>query len=142
MTAAEWRIVRFTAGIGCVEHGVDFAVWRGAGVASCAAPPALGKTLVEMCAAFPLVLPPAVTGLVLLELCGRRGPAGHFFHSEFPIDIVFIWRAIALALAVISFPRLVWTARPAIELIKVPRIHLIPLPFGNRADPKSKIQRP
>jgi molybdate transport system permease protein len=51
----------------------------------------------------------------LLKLCGRRGPVGHFLYSEFHFDIVFTWRAVALALAVMSFPLLVWTARSAIE---------------------------
>jgi len=74
-----------------------------------------GKTLVETFVAFPLVLPPVLTGLVLLKLCGRRGPVGHFLYSEFHFDIVFTWRAVALALAVMSFPLLVWTARSAIE---------------------------
>ena len=57
----------------------------------------------------------AATGLVLLKLFGRRGPIGHWLFSHFGIDIVFTWRGVVLALAVMSFPLLVWTARSAIE---------------------------
>jgi molybdate transport system permease protein len=74
-----------------------------------------GKALVETFVAMPLVLPPVVTGLILLKLFGRRGPIGHWLYSEFHFDIVFTWRAVTLALAVMSFPLLVWTARSAIE---------------------------
>jgi molybdate transport system permease protein len=74
-----------------------------------------GKSVVETFVALPLVLPPVVTGLVLLRLFGRRGPIGHWLYSHLSLDIVFTWRAVMLALAVMSFPLLVRAARSAIE---------------------------
>jgi molybdate transport system permease protein len=74
-----------------------------------------GKILVETVVALPLVLPPVATGLVLLRLFGRRGLAGHWFERVFGTEIVFTWRAVVIATAVMSFPLLVRTARLALE---------------------------
>ena len=74
-----------------------------------------GKSLVETLVALPLVLPPVVTGLVLLKLFGRRGLLGAWLWGHLGMEVVFTWRAVALALGVLSFPLLVRTARAAIE---------------------------
>jgi molybdate transport system permease protein len=74
-----------------------------------------GKALVETLVTLPLVLPPVVTGLVLLKLFGRRGPVGHWLHEWFGMDVVFTWKAVVLALAVMSLPLLVRAARVAFE---------------------------
>lgn len=74
-----------------------------------------GKTLVETFVALPLVLPPVVTGLVLLRLFGRRGPLGAWLDHTFQTDVVFTWKAVILALSVMSLPLLVRNARAAIE---------------------------
>ena len=114
MNSAEWQIILFTAAMAVLSTalilppGVALAwvlarrQWR-------------GKSLVETIVALPLVLPPVVTGLILLKLLGRRGPIGHWLYSQFHFDLVFTWRAVALALAVMSFPLLVRTVRSAIE---------------------------
>jgi molybdate transport system permease protein len=73
-----------------------------------------GKTLVETFVALPLVLPPVVTGLVLLRLFGRYGPLGAWL-DQTQIDVVFTWKAVILALSVMSLPLLVRNARAAIE---------------------------
>jgi molybdate transport system permease protein len=78
-----------------------------------------GKSLIETAAALPLVLPPVATGLILLELFGRRGPAGRLLHDLWGVDIVFTWRAVVLAMAVMSFPLLVRSARVAFEGVPV-----------------------
>lgn len=70
-----------------------------------------GKLLVETLVTLPLVLPPVATGLVLLKMFGRRGPIGHFLSQHFDVDVVFTWRAVVLAAAVMSFPLLVRSAR-------------------------------
>jgi molybdate transport system permease protein len=114
MTAAEWQIVAFTVEMAVLSTALILPA--GVGVAWCLARLRWrGKALVETLVAMPLVLPPVVSGLILLKLFGRRGPIGHWLYSEFHFDIVFTWRAVALALAVMSFPLLVWTARSAIE---------------------------
>ena len=74
-----------------------------------------GKTFVETFASLPLVLPPVVTGLVLLQLFGKYGPLGRWLHAGFGIEVVFTWKAVVLALGTMSFPLLVRAARTAIE---------------------------
>lgn len=113
MTAADWQVVVFTL--------------RMAGLATLLIlPPGLlvawalarfqwpGKSLVETLVALPLVMPPVATGLILLQAFGRRGPIGRFLH-EMGFEVVFTWRAVVLAMAVMSFPLLVRTARVAFE---------------------------
>lgn len=74
-----------------------------------------GKTLVETLVALPLVLPPVITGLVLLRLFGRNGPLGSWLDQTFQTDVVFTWKAVVLALSVMSLPLLVRNVRAAIE---------------------------
>jgi molybdate transport system permease protein len=74
-----------------------------------------GKTLLETLVTLPLVLPPVATGLILLELLGRRGPLGALARRLFDLDLVFTWRAIVAAMAVMSFPLLVRSARVGFE---------------------------
>jgi molybdate transport system permease protein len=76
-----------------------------------------GKALVETVVALPLVMPPVATGLVLLRLLGRRGLVGRWFENVFGAEIVFTWRAVVIATAVMSFPLLVRTARLAFESV-------------------------
>jgi molybdate transport system permease protein len=74
-----------------------------------------GKTFVETLIALPLVLPPVVTGLVLLRLFGRRGLLGSWLEHTFHTDIVFTWKAVVIALSIMSLPLLVRNVRTAIE---------------------------
>lgn len=76
-----------------------------------------GKVLVETLVALPLVLPPVVTGLLLLKLLGRRGLVGGWLHEHWNLDIVFTWRAVVIALALMSLPLFVRAARTALEEI-------------------------
>ena len=62
----------------------------------------------------PLVLPPTAVGLVLLELLGRNRPLGGWLFRH-GLDVVFTWKAVVLATAVMSFPLLVRSARTAFE---------------------------
>jgi molybdate transport system permease protein len=78
-----------------------------------------GKSIVETAVTLPLVMPPVATGLLLLRAFGRRGFAGHFFHEWLGIDVVFTWRAVVLAMAVMSLPLLVRSARVAFEGVPV-----------------------
>ena len=74
-----------------------------------------GKTFIESLLTLPIVLPPVATGLVLLHLVGRRGALGGWMHDATGTDIVFTWRAVVLAMAVMSLPLLTRTARLAFE---------------------------
>ena len=84
-----------------------------------------GKSVVETFVALPLVMPPVATGLILLELLGRRGPIG----SLLPFDVVFTWRAVVIAMMVMSFPLLVRAARVAFEEVN-PRFEAIARTLG------------
>jgi molybdate transport system permease protein len=72
-----------------------------------------GKALVEAALSLPLVLPPVVTGYVLLVLFGRRGWVGRSLYDWFGIEIAFTWKAAALASAVMAFPLMVRAIRVA-----------------------------
>jgi molybdate transport system permease protein len=73
-----------------------------------------GKGALETVLALPLVLPPTAVGLLLLELLSRRAPVGAFL-AGLGLEIVFTWKAVLLAMAVMSFPLLVRSARTAFE---------------------------
>jgi molybdate transport system permease protein len=75
-----------------------------------------GKSLVETLVALPLVLPPVATGLLLLDLLGRNGPLGNALFA-LAIDVVFTWKAVVIAMAVMSFPFIVRGARIAFEAV-------------------------
>ena len=60
-----------------------------------------GKALLDGLVHAPLVLPPVVTGFVLLLLFGRRGPIGSVLEAQFGIVFAFRWTGAALAAAVI-----------------------------------------
>ncbi|WP_029029326.1 molybdate ABC transporter permease subunit [Salinarimonas rosea] len=76
-----------------------------------------GKALVNGLVHLPLVLPPVVTGYVLLLLFGRRGPIGAFLAETFGIVLAFRWTGAALACAVMGFPLMVRAIRLAIEAV-------------------------
>jgi molybdate transport system permease protein len=88
-----------------------------------------GKALVETLVALPLVLPPVATGLILLRFLGRRGPAGRAARALFDTDIVFTWRAVVVAMMVMSLPLLVRTARVAFEAVN-PRLEAVARTLG------------
>lgn len=72
-----------------------------------------GKSFVETFVNLPLVLPPVVTGYLLLVLFGRNGWLGGWFENWLGIRFVFDWKGAALASAVVSFPLMVRAIRLA-----------------------------
>lgn len=74
-----------------------------------------GKTLVDALVHLPLVVPPIVTGYVLLVLFGRQGVVGSFLYENFGITLAFTWRGAAMASAVMAFPLMVRAVRLSIE---------------------------
>jgi molybdate transport system permease protein len=75
-----------------------------------------GKALLETMVSLPLVLPPVATGLVLLWLLGRRSPVGQALDA-IGIDIIFTWKAVVIAMMVISFPLVARSVRAGIEQV-------------------------
>ena len=76
-----------------------------------------GKTLLDGIIHLPLVLPPVVTGYLLLISFGRRGPIGAFLADQFGIVFSFRWTGAALACGIMGFPLLVRPIRLAMEAI-------------------------
>ena len=76
-----------------------------------------GKALLDGLVHLPLVLPPVVTGYLLLISFGRRGPIGAFLAENFGIVFSFRWTGAALACGVMAFPLLVRAIRLSFEAI-------------------------
>jgi molybdate transport system permease protein len=76
-----------------------------------------GKSFVEGLVHLPLVMPPVVTGCLLLLLLGRCGPLGQFLDEHFGIVFAFRWTGAALACAVMGFPLMVRAIRLSIEAV-------------------------
>jgi molybdate transport system permease protein len=76
-----------------------------------------GRTLLDGIVHLPLVLPPVVTGYLLLIGFGRRGPIGAFLDQAFGIVFAFRWTGAALACGVMGFPLLVRAIRLSIEAV-------------------------
>jgi len=128
MTSAEWQIVWFTAWVSALSTLVilPFGLALAWVLARRDWP---GKSIVETFVSLPLVMPPVATGLILLKLFGRRGGIGGFLHDKFNLDIIFTWRAVLLALSVMSLPLLVRSARTAFEEVN-PRLEQIARTLG------------
>lgn len=73
-----------------------------------------GKTFLNTLVMLPLVLPPVVSGYLLLILLGKNGPIGSILSNYFNIEIIFTQFAVVLAVSVISFPLLVQGIRTGI----------------------------
>jgi molybdate transport system permease protein len=77
-----------------------------------------GRALLETVVSLPLVVPPVATGLLLLYVFGRRGPLGAALATA-GLDVVFTWRGVVLAMAIMGLPLVVRTARVAFEQVDV-----------------------
>ena len=76
-----------------------------------------GKTLLDGIVYLPLVLPPVVTGYLLLISFGRRGPIGAFLADYFGVVFSFRWTGAALSCEIMGFPLMVRPIRLALEAI-------------------------
>lgn len=74
-----------------------------------------GRLLLDAAVHLPLVLPPVVTGWLLLLAFGRAGPVGAWLEESFGITLVFRWTGAALAAAVMALPLVVRPIRLAFE---------------------------
>ena len=128
MSSAAWQVTWFTTWVAVVSTlcilpagvALAWALARGRWP---------GKSLVETLVTLPLVIPPVATGLLLLKLFGRRGILGHWLEETLGIEIVFTWKAVVIATAVMSFPLLVRTARVAFEAVS-PRVEHVARTLG------------
>jgi molybdate transport system permease protein len=79
----------------------------------------IGKSLLDGLLHLPLVLPPVVTGYLLLLALGRQGYIGKWLYQQFEISLAFSWRGAVLATALMSFPLMVRSIRLSISNIDV-----------------------
>jgi len=126
MGAEEWKIVWFSLWTACCSTLLILPAAIGLAWLL-ARKNWFGKSLVETLVAMPLVMPPVATGLILLKLFGKRGPLGPWLEPFF--QIVFTWRGVVLAMAVMSFPLLVRGARIAFEQVN-PRLEQVASTLG------------
>ena len=116
MTPEEWTAVRLsllvatTATLASLPFGLAIA-WL------LARKDFWGKSLLDGIVHLPLVLPPVVTGYLLLIWFGRKGPVGAILDQYFGIVFSFRWTGAALSCGVMGFPLLVRPIRLAIEAI-------------------------
>jgi molybdate transport system permease protein len=76
-----------------------------------------GKVLLDALVHLPLVLPPVVTGWMLLVAFGANGPAGRLLAQVFGLTLMFRWTGAALAAAVMALPLMVRAMRLSIEAV-------------------------
>ena len=76
-----------------------------------------GKTLLDGIVFLPLVLPPVVTGYLLLIWFGRRGPIGEFLNDYLGIVLSFRWTGAALSCGIMGFPLMIRPIRLSLESI-------------------------
>ena len=76
-----------------------------------------GKSVLDGLVHLPLVMPPVVTGYLLLISFGRRAPVGAFLYDHFGIVFAFRWTGAALACGIMGFPLMVRPIRLALETI-------------------------
>lgn len=116
LTPEEWEIVRLSLRVGGVAvvavMPLAFALaWL---LARGRFP---GKLLLDGLVHLPLVLPPVVTGWLLLLAFGNNGPAGRWFAEYLGISFMFRWTGAALAAAVMALPLIVRAIRLSIEAV-------------------------
>jgi molybdate transport system permease protein len=116
LSPAEWIAIGLSLKIAFVATGVALPF----GIAAAfllARRTFWGKTFLDGLIHLPLVLPPVVTGYLLLISFGRRGPIGAFFAEYLGIVFSFRWTGAALACGVMGFPLLVRPLRLAFEAV-------------------------
>jgi len=116
MTPEEWTAVRLsllvatTATLASLPAGIAIAWLLARGRF-------WGKGLLDTLVHLPLILPPVVTGYLLLITFGRKAPVGAFLADELGIVFAFRWTGAALACGVMGFPLMVRAIRLSIEAV-------------------------
>jgi molybdate transport system permease protein len=83
----------------------------------------IGKDLLDVLFTLPLVLPPTVTGYILLVLFGAGGILGKYMYDMTGYTLMFTWQAAALCSFVVSMPLMYKTTRAAFESVDIKLIH-------------------
>ena len=123
LTGEEWSALALSFRVGlcavlaslpaAIAVGYALARWSG----SSSRPARMARPIVQLAVDLPLVLPPVVTGYLLLILLVPSGPIGAALQSLFGVRLLFTWWAAAIASAVVSFPLMVRTIRVAFQSV-------------------------
>ncbi len=116
LDAAEWGIVALSLKVGGVAMAVTLPVafalaWLLARVRF------PGKVVVDAAIHLPLVVPPVVTGWLLLLAFGPNGPIGAWLQDWFGVTVLFRWTGAAIAAGVMALPLMVRAMRISIEAV-------------------------
>ena len=76
-----------------------------------------GRDVVDGLLVLPLVLPPVVTGFLLLLLLGRNGPVGRFLENALGVRLLFTVHAAVIAAIVVAFPLMYQSAKAAFQTV-------------------------
>ncbi len=116
LTPAEWAAIALSlrvatvAALASLPMGVVLALLLARGRFP-------GRALLDAIVHLPLVMPPVVTGYLLLLLFGRKGPIGAFLDHAFGITLAFRWTGAALAAAIMGLPLMVRAMRLSFEAV-------------------------
>ncbi len=116
LTPAEWSVVALSLKVSGVAVAATLPLAYGLAwlLARRRFP---GRILLDALVHLPLVVPPVVTGWLLLILLGRTGPIGAWLEAELGLTLVFRWTGAALAAAVMALPLMVRAMRLSIEAV-------------------------
>ncbi|UJW76297.1 molybdate ABC transporter permease subunit [Rhizobium sp. SL42] len=116
LTAEEWTAMLLSLKVAAVA--VAFSLPVGIAVAWLLSRREFwGKTLLNGLVHLPLIMPPVVTGYLLLITFGRKGSVGMLLESWFGLVFSFRWTGAALAAAVMGFPLLVRSIRLSMDAV-------------------------
>jgi molybdate transport system permease protein len=118
LTAEEWEIILLSLKVSLVAVALTlpFAFALAWVLARARFP---GKLLLDALVHLPLVIPPVVTGWMLLIAFGRTGPIGRFLEQTLGLTLMFRWTGAALAAAVMALPLMVRAIRLSIESVDI-----------------------
>jgi len=116
LSPEEWEAVRLTLQVAAraVIFGLPLAVLTAWVLVRSRFP---GRPLLNALVHLPLVVPPVVTGWLLLIIFGIRGPVGALLHDWFGVRLVFTTAGASLACAVMTFPVMVRAVRLSLESV-------------------------
>jgi molybdate transport system permease protein len=116
LSAEEWRAVTLSLRVSAVATvlSLPFGIFVAYALARWQF---RGRQLLNGLVHLPLILPPVVTGYLLLITFGRKGYVGQFLDQWFGFVLAFRWTGAALAAAVMAFPLMVRAIRLAVEAV-------------------------
>ena len=116
LSAEEWQIV--TLSLKVAFWATVFSLPFGIAVAYALAKKSFrGKQLLNILVHLPLIMPPVVTGYLLLIVFGRSGAIGSLLHDAFGVTLAFRWTGAVLAGAIMAFPLMVRAIRLGFEAV-------------------------